>query len=230
MIRAGTALPRIIAVNLSLPTTPPPWRFLSLLRPALRWLTVFAVAALTLAAQAQTDATVTKRTTELRETPGETARSLAQLSAQTAVTRLTERSGPWIQVQVRTDSAGAAPGAIGWVHMFDLGNPSASASGGNSATGVLRGITGFFNRGGSQQGSIVATSTIGIRGLGAEDLARSQPNLAAVDQMEALRLDADTARQFAASAPLASQTVTALPSPAPSQAPGGAMGQKEPSQ
>ena len=52
-----------------------------------------------------------------------------------------------------------------------------------------------------------------IRGLGAEDLARSQPNMAAVAQADALRLDADLARQFASAVALASRSVDALPAP-----------------
>ena len=52
-------------------------------------------------------------------------------------------------------------------------------------------------------------------GLGAQDLARSQPNLGAVDQADALRLDGDQARQFASSAALSSRQVDALPEPAP---------------
>jgi hypothetical protein len=77
----------------------------------------------------------------------------------------------------------------------------------------LRGISNFFSRGGTQQASSGQTSTVGIRGLGAEDLARSQPNLAAVAQAEGLRLTGDQARSFARDARLATQSVEALPVP-----------------
>ena len=73
----------------------------------------------------------------------------------------------------------------------------------------------FFNKGSAQGGTVTATSTLGIRGLGAQDLARSQPNLGAVDQADALRLDGDQARQFASSAALSRRQVDALPEPAP---------------
>ena len=59
----------------------------------------------------------------------------------------------------------------------------------------------------------VATSTLGIRGLGAENLNNAQPNIAAVAQVQALRIDATQARQFAAGASLAVRSVEPLPVP-----------------
>jgi hypothetical protein len=61
----------------------------------------------------------------------------------------------------------------------------------------------------------VSTSTVGIRGLGAEDLANAQPNLAAVAQADANRANAAQARQFAGGASLSSRQVEPLPVPAP---------------
>jgi hypothetical protein len=60
----------------------------------------------------------------------------------------------------------------------------------------------------------VATTTVGIRGLSAEDIANAQPDAAAVARMEGLRQSEAEARAFAASASLKSQTVEALPGPA----------------
>ncbi len=162
-----------------------------------------------LAAQAQGEAAVMKRATELREAPGESSRSLAPLPAEAAVTRLGERQGPWIQVR-------SAAGTTGWVHMFDTAAP---ASGGNAATGALRGVTNLFSKG-SNRPVTTATSTIGIRGLGAEDLAQAQPNLGAVAQMEALRQTEAQARAFALEAALTPAAVESLPAPArPAAAP-----------
>jgi hypothetical protein len=160
------------------------------------------------AAQAQTEQVLVKRPAELRDGPGESARSLASLAVQTQVTRLGERQGPWIKV-----STGAAPGTVGWLHMFDVGAANTPAQGGNVATSALRGLTGFFNKGSGQQATM-ATSTVGIRGLGAEDIANAQPNPAAVVQVEAMRVDAGQARQFALGASLSLQSVDALPVPA----------------
>jgi hypothetical protein len=162
-------------------------------------------------AHAQNESVLLKRAAELREAPGESSRSLAALAARTPVTRSGARQGAWIQVRT-------AEGASGWVHMFDVASAS-SAAAPSAGTNALRGLTSFFNKGSAQGGATTATSTVGIRGLGAEDLARSQPDMAAVAQADTMRLDADQARQFAAGAALSSRAVEALPTPAPVQAP-----------
>ncbi len=170
------------------------------------------IAALTLAssmAYAQSEPVLLKRPSELRESPGETARSLAALAERTPLTRSGARQGAW--VQVRTEQ-----GATGWVHMFDIGSSGSAASAG-AGTSALRGLTSFFNKGSAQGGTTTATSTVGIRGLGAEDLNRSQPSIAAVDQADGMRMNADQARQFASSAALAARTLDPLPEPAPIQ-------------
>jgi opacity protein-like surface antigen len=158
------------------------------------------------AAHAQEETVLVRRATELREQPGE-ARTLASLPADSSVTRLAERQGPW--VRVRTTA-----GAVGWVHLFDLGSAggaSAAASSGGAGSGLLRGVTGLFGR--SAQPTTVSTSAIGIRGLGAQDLAQVQPDAAAVTQMEARRASEPQARQFAREAGLAPAAVDALPVP-----------------
>ena len=104
------------------------------------------------------------------------------------------------------------------------GGAQAQSSGGNAVTGALRGITGLFNRGGPGNAVTLPTSTIGIRGLGAEDIANAQPNPAAVSQMEALRLDETQARSFATGAALSPVAVEPLPAPAPARASGAAGG------
>lgn len=157
-------------------------------------------------AQTGNDALVMKRNAELRESPGEAARSLAPLPAQTPLTRLPVRQGAWIQVRM-------ANGATGWVHMFDVGTTSAPSATSNAAAGALRGISNFFNRGSAQANTTTATSTVGIRGLGAEDIANAQPNLAALSQVDGLRQDATQARRFASDAGLQARTVEPLPVP-----------------
>lgn len=143
----------------------------------------------------------------MREAPLEAARSLGALPAQSQVTRLGARQGPWIEVRT-------AQGVAGWVHMFDAGTGVPTQSG-STTTGALRGITSFFGRGTAQPATTTATSTIGIRGLGAEDINNAQPNLEAVARAETLRLDASQARLFGSSATLVAQTVSPLPVPAP---------------
>jgi len=167
---------------------------------------VLAVAAAGQLAHAQSDTITIKRATELREAPGDTARSLAPLPVQSQVTRLGARQGPWIEVR-------NAQGAKGWIHMFDAGT-ALPAQGGNAATGALRGLTSFFGKG-TAQPPASGTSTIGIRGLGAEDIANAQPNLGAVAQVEGMRINVAQARQFGSGASLTPQTVAELPAPAP---------------
>lgn len=159
-------------------------------------------------AMAQTaDNFVVKRATELRMAPGDASASAGPLAAQTPVTRSAARQGAWVEVRT-------AQGGTGWVHMFDLtpaaGAGAANSGSGNAATGALRGLSNLFNRSPAQASS-GGTSTVGIRGLSAEDLSRSQPNLNAVVQAEALRLSADQARTFAADAKLVTQAVEPLP-------------------
>lgn len=160
------------------------------------------------AAQAQEEAAVVRRATELREQPADSGRSVAPLAADTQVTRLPERSGSYVRVRT-------AAGAVGWVHLFDVGAPGSASAGssGGGASGVLRGVTGFFSKP-TQQRTTVSTSTIGIRGLGAEDLNNAQPDGAAVTRMEALRVSDQQARQFAREAQLTTANVDPLPAPA----------------
>jgi hypothetical protein len=164
-------------------------------------------------AHAQEEAAVVRRATELREAPGESGRSVAALPADTALTRLGERQGPWVRVKT-------AAGATGWVHLFDVGPASGAGSAGSSsgAAGALRSVTSFFTKP-SQQRAATPTSTIGIRGLGAEDLAQAQPDAAALAKMDALRQDEAQARRFARGASLAAARVDPLPAPARAAAP-----------
>lgn len=167
------------------------------------------------------DGAVIKRATELRESPAETSASLGALAADSTVARTGERKGSW--VKVRTPQ-----GAAGWVHMFDVGaqaGAAASNGGGNAATSGLRSLGGLF--GGGNNSTTTATATVGIRGLSAEDLANAQPNPAAVQQAEKLRLNAEQARQFAGTAALHAQRVDPLPEP-PRPTPSGSGGQFNP--
>ena len=187
---------------------------------ALSGIALAALAAAQLA-YGQTDVLTVKRPTELRDGPGESSRTLGALAVQTPVTRLPARQGPWIEVRT-------AQGVNGWIHMFDVGT-APPAQGGNTAAGALRGLTGFFGKGTAQPATTSGTSTIGIRGLGAEDIAKAQPNLAAVAQAEAMRVDTSGARGFGAVAALSPQTVAPLPVPGPPAPAAAANGRGAPS-
>ena len=166
---------------------------------ALAWLAALP------AAWAQEEAASVRRATELREQPTETSRSLAALPRDTAVTRLAERSGAYVRVRTQA-------GLVGWVHLFDVGAPAANGTPA-AASGLLRGVTSLFGKS-AQRPTTVSTSTIGIRGLGAEDLAQAQPDAAAVARMEALRVSEQQARDFARDAQLVPVAVEPLPAPA----------------
>ena len=155
------------------------------------------------AAHAQSEAVLIKRPAQLREAPSETARALTPLAVQTPVSRLGDRSGAWIKV-------GLADGSNGWVHMFDITSANSSASG--TGANAVRSLGSFFNKGSAQsQGNVMATSTVGIRGLGAADLANAQPNTAAVGMADAARVDAQQAQRFAALSSLNARQIEPLP-------------------
>ena len=168
-----------------------------------RGCSALALALACLGAHSQ-EAAIVKRATELREQPSDASRSVASLGAEASVTRTGERRGPWVQVRSNA-------GPTGWVHLFDLGSPPAAGGVGNAATGALRSVTSFFSS--SPQKYTTPTSTIGIRGLGAEDLAQAQPDLGAVGKMEALRQNERQARDFATRSSLAPVNVEPLPAP-----------------
>jgi hypothetical protein len=158
-------------------------------------------------ALAQSEAVQVKRQAELRQQPSEASASVATLPATTNIVRLPERQGPWMHV--KTDA-----GQTGWVHMFDIGSVQAQSAAGSTAAGALRGITNFFNRG-SAQTTTTATSTVGIRGLGSEDIANAQPNLDALRKAESMRTDEAQAKRFASESQLAARNVDPLPAPNP---------------
>jgi hypothetical protein len=175
----------------------------------LRTVVLLLVTSISGLAMADGETLLVKRAAELRQAPGESASSLAPLPVQTALTRLSARQGPWIQVKT-------AAGLTGWVHMFDVGTSSTPSSLPSTASGALRGLTNFFNGGNAQaKNNTTATSTVGIRGLGAEDIANAQPNLAALTQAESMRQDATQAKHFAADAAWSPRAVEPLPAPAP---------------
>lgn len=155
--------------------------------------------------QAQEDAVI-KRATQLRSSPGDSAASVADLAASATVTRTTQRQGAWIQVR-------STSGAVGWVHMFDVGTPARE----NAAAGALRSLNSTVGSSGSVS---VATATVGIRGLGEGDVSRSSGGArgtapsAGLRQIEDLRASPENARSFAAKAALLARSVEALPAPA----------------
>lgn len=176
-------------------------RMIRIAPPPLRRAALAGAFLLALPALAQEDA-VTRRGTELRDGPAAAARSVTALPAGSPVTRLPRRQGAWVQVRT-------AEGVTGWMHLFDVGPATVGEAGGGVGQ-VLRGVTGLL---GGATPARTATSASGIRGLDAEDLARAQPDAAAVGRMEALRQGEREAQGFAARAGLRATVVEPLPAP-----------------
>lgn len=168
-------------------------------------------------AQAQEEAII-KRATQLRSEPGAAGTVVVDVAAGARITRTSQRQGAW--VQVRNES-----GAAGWIHMFDIGAPPRE----NAAADALRALG---NKVGGGSSLTLPTATVGIRGLGEGNVSNSvgsgerggsqSQGLGAADS---LRVNADQARVFAASATLVPRRVDALPVPglaAPAAAAAGA--------
>lgn len=165
------------------------------------------------AAQAQTAQTLTvKRDTEVRKQPDASAESVMPIAASSTVLHHGERQGAWMRIKADT-------GKQGWMRLFDLSAATTAASnsggGGGGAGNVLRGVGSLLAPGSSKP---VTTSTLGVRGLDANDLAAAQPNPAAVTQGERLRTSEAQAKQFAQRSGLTPRQVAELPdsaAPAP---------------
>ena len=169
-----------------------------------------SAAAIALAAFAQTETLTVKRGTDLRQGPSDSSAPVAVLAAQAPVTRLPERQGPWMRVKTEA-------GQTGWLHMFDVGTATPQSSVSSATTGALRGLSNLFGGGSTQKTTV--TATVGIRGLGAEDIANAQPNLEALKRAEALRVDATQAKRLATESQWALRNVEPLPAPPPPASP-----------
>lgn len=113
-----------------------------------------------------------------------------------------ERKGFWVRVK-----AGAA---TGWAKLSTVNLESGSAGAG-SAGSVLSGLAS--GRAGS--GNIV--STAGTRGLSAEELKASKPDMEAVAQLKRQAAPAPAAASYAQSGGLRSRQLEYLPAPEPKQ-------------
>lgn len=111
------------------------------------------------ATNANAQSMFTKRTAELRDSPGNNATVVETLPANTQLKRTSERNGPWVKVQT-------PEGNSGWLHNFDISSSGSAepATNGNSSTGGMRTLGGLAGRGGSS--STTPTTTAGVRGWG----------------------------------------------------------------
>lgn len=149
---------------------------------------------------------VIKRAVPLRSAPGGSASSVVELDANATVSRTAKRQGAWVQVST-------VSGAVGWVHMFDIGAPVRD----NAAADALRSLGNKVSNGSSVS---VATATVGIRGLGEGDVSRSTGSgrgarsTESLHHTDRLRATAESAQAFAKAAALQARPVEILPVPA----------------
>lgn len=149
------------------------------------------------------------KATELRQEASADGAVLRQLEAGSQVLRLQGRQGAYVQIKTAQDQTG-------WVRMFDIGateNAPPNAAG-NAATDALRGLTSLFGAGAKKPAG-GATATLGIRGLGAEEIANAQPNPAELTRAQGYRASDQNARAFAAQLGLRTRQVAELPVPPP---------------
>ncbi len=152
---------------------------------------------------------IVKRDAPLYKTATEQSEALTQLAAQTRVTAQGQRQGAWVQVKTEQ-------GISGWLRLFQLGQLPSHTTG-NQGDGWIRGFgTWWGTPTAPRNPSIVATTTIGIRGLEASDIAKAHPDPVAVTQAEGQRVDAAQAQHFAQRNGLQSRQVADLPNTSPS--------------
>ncbi len=148
-----------------------------------------------------------RKATDLRQEPAPDAQVLSPLDINTPVIRLEGRQGAYVQIQTPDNR-------IGWVRMFDIGprDTAPSDSGAGAAKDALRGLTGLLGASNRREDNS-ETATLGIRGLGAQDIANAQPNPGELARAQSQRANADKANAFAVQAGLRSRAVGELPVP-----------------
>lgn len=146
-------------------------------------------------AQAADPATLNRADT-LRATPFADGKVVAPLAAGAKVDIVT-RQGGWYQVK--------AGGKTGWVRMLSVRR--AQAAGGSDVKGLASVASG-------RAGTGTVSTTTGVRGLDAQELATAEFNEAEVAQAEKYRTSAATAASFAKAGKLVVRDVQPLPAPA----------------
>lgn len=151
---------------------------------------------------------IVTRDAPLHRSANEQSEALTQLPAQSRVTAQGQRQGAWVQVKTEQ-------GISGWLRLFQLGQIPSSTAPGQADSSWVRGFSSWLGGSTSNRAQPVATTTIGIRGLEASDIANAQPNPGAVTQAEHLRIDASQAQHFAQRSGLQRRAVDELPNTTP---------------
>lgn len=142
------------------------------------------------------DPATMSRADSLRATPFADGKVVAPLAAGAKLDIVT-RQGGWYQVK--------AGGKTGWVRMLSVRRAQA-ATGSN-----LKGLASVAS---GRAGTGTVSTTTGVRGLDAQELATAEFNEAEVAQAEKYRTGAATAAAFAKAGKLVVRDVQPLPAPA----------------
>ncbi len=154
------------------------------------------------------------RNSELRAKPSFSGQVAQRLAPGTTVTLL-ERRGGWRKVQLTANKRG------GWVRNYQVraGQVPSSvvAETRDDNRGVLsdlaslsRSASGLVGGGDGSSSSSQTTATIGIRGLGAEDLGAAKPDKRQLEQLKKYAASRNGGKSFARSAGLKQRRVNAL--------------------
>ncbi len=145
--------------------------------------------------------------TELRKRPYRSAPVITEIAKDTQVD-VVRRQGYWLKIKLAGDDQ-----PDGWIKLFKLRyeatpapvsttDSKPPASGGFFAN-LARGATSLFGSSSRSSNDSHGTSTIGIRGLGAEDLETAGPNPAELRRLMRFTVEEEEAADFADEASLA---------------------------
>lgn len=137
------------------------------------------------------------RDSELKEDPYGDAQTVAVLKAKEKV-EVGERRGGWYQVKGKR-------GKNGWLRLTAVLLNSTQGKGDSGIAATKQ----FLESG--RSGSSGVTAATGIRGLDAADVVNANPDTAAVARLDAVTIDSDEARRFAAEARLSARSIDYLP-------------------
>lgn len=160
-----------------------------------------------------------RQATGLRELPSRAAPAVVQVGAQAVLQGTGVRSGAWVQV---ADPGTPTSSRVYWAYLFDVqaqapaanAAPAPAQAPPESAANPLRALSALLRPTPSAPHT-VATSTIGIRGLGAEELRNASPDVQALTTLASWRADDAAAQSLAQSRGWQPRSVAPLPVPAP---------------
>ena len=133
----------------------------------------------------------TKRSTDLKDSASDQAKTVASLKENTEV-KVLQRGGGWTKVETG--------GQTGWVNVFHL-RFATTATTDSSGGGFLGGLSSAI--GGRPKSQQAGIQTVGVRGLTPEELKNANPDAQALQRMQSYAADKANAERFAREGKLA---------------------------